>query len=86
VEKLMENPTVIAVNVAETQPETGGPVTRSISCRSYKEKEMSDKKLGHRRVKNGEVTFKKSRNSSLDDLGMYRLAISHPPSPFPQAS
>jgi len=86
VEELVENTTVIAVNVAEQADGEGDrygsmlrpsdPVTRTNSNRSAndsRENIIKGKKLGHRRVKDGEVTFKKFETTQL--MGSIQLGI-----------
>jgi len=86
VEELVENTTVIAVNVAEHADgegdrsgsllRPGDPVTRTNSNRSAndsRENILKGKKLGHRRVKDGEVTFKKFETTQL--MGSIQLGI-----------
>jgi len=86
VEELVENTTVIAVNVAEQADgegdrtgsllRPGEPVTRTNSNRSANDSRdniLKGKKLGHRRVKDGEVTFKKFETTQL--MGSIQLGI-----------
>ena len=86
VEELVENTTVIAVNVADQADgegdrsgsllRPGEPVTRTNSNRSAndsRENILKGKKLGHRRVKDGEVTFKKFETTQL--MGSIQLGI-----------
>merc|ERR1719187_273830 len=68
VEELVENTTVIAVNVTDdTMLRPGDPVSRSNSNRSGADTSVmvKGKKLGHRRVKDGEVTYKKFETTPL---------------------
>jgi len=86
VEELVENTTVIAVNIADQADgegdrtgsllRPGEPVTRTNSNRSAndsRENILKGKKLGHRRVKDGEVTFKKFETTQL--MGSIQLGI-----------
>jgi len=83
VENLAENTTVIAVNIASLiGPESDGKllksdasVLRTPSSRSTNEAKdlIKGKKLGHRRVKDGEVTYKKFKTGQL--MGSIQLGI-----------
>jgi len=80
VEALVENTTVIAVNVADSDGSllakpTDASVTRTPSNRSTADAKdvLLKKKLGHRRVKDGEVTYKKFETTQL--MGSIQLGI-----------
>ena len=85
-EELVENTTVIAVNIVDQAEPAGDktgntlrpsdPVTRTNSNRSAndsRENILKGKKLGHRRVKDGEVTYKKFETTQL--MGSIQLGI-----------